>query len=70
MYLCNHLKLCRVSHVCGRDCVLCNDKEHEMIPRAGQYIVVNNVNELNWWTDNLRETDLQFKVEGFKIIFV
>jgi len=70
MYLCNHLKLCRVSPACSRDCVLCNDKEHEMIPKSGQTIVVNNLNELNWWRDNLSETDLDYRVEGLKIIFL
>lgn len=41
-----------------------------MIPQKGQYIIVNNVHELNWWLDVIRQTDIDYKVEGFKIFFM
>lgn len=70
MYLCNRLKLCRVTPSCGKDCVLTKDKANEMKPQSGQQIVVNNVNELNWWRDVLRETELEYRVKGFVITFL
>lgn len=70
MYLCNRLKPCRVSPSCGSDCVLTKDKANEMKPQKGQMIVVNNLAELNWWRDILRETEIDYKVEGFKIVFL
>jgi hypothetical protein len=70
MYLCNRLKLCRVSPNCGKDCVLTKDKANEMKPQKGQMIVVNNLAELNWWRDILRQTEIDYKVEGFKIVFL
>jgi hypothetical protein len=41
-----------------------------MIPQKGQALIVNNVNELNWWLEVLRQTEIDYKVEGFKIIFM
>lgn len=70
MYLCNRFKLCRVSNGCGKDCILTKDKAHEYIPRAGQYIQCNNVKELEWYREQLRETEVSYRVEGFKIIFL
>jgi hypothetical protein len=41
-----------------------------MIPQKGQALIVNNVKELNWWLEVLRQTEIDYKVEGFKIIFM
>lgn len=70
MYLCNRLKLCRCTEQCGRECVLTKDKEHEMTVKSGQYIATNNLKELNWWRYVLRQTDIEYKVEGFRIVFL
>jgi hypothetical protein len=41
-----------------------------MKPQSGQQIVVNNLNELNWWRDVLRQTEVEYKVKGFIITFL
>ena len=70
MYLCNRLKLCRCSNECGNECVLTKDRNYAMIPQKGQALIVNNVKELNWWLEVLRQTEIDYKVEGFKILFM
>ena len=70
MYLCNRLKLCRCSYSCGKDCILTKDKAYEYKPTSGQHIVCNNKHELEWFVSCIRETEIDFKVEGFKIMFL
>lgn len=70
MYLCNRLALCRCTSACGRFCITTKDKNYEMKPQAGQKIVVNCVEELNFFLKALRETEVEYRVEGFIIYFV
>ena len=71
MYLCNRLALCRCDREkCGNTCILTKDKNYRVEPIEGQKIVVNNLRELNFYTDALRQTEIDFKVEGFTIYFL
>lgn len=70
LYYCNRQKSCRHRFDCGRGCYLTNDSDYAFIPTKPTKIECATVGELNFMQDLLRDTDLNYRVDGFNIILL
>lgn len=67
-YLCDHFKVCRNSIKCGLNCMLTDDKEHEMELKPNTRIECVCVMDREIIENWLSETDIDYRVDGFNII--
>lgn len=68
MYLCDRFKICRNSPMCGVKCILTEDKQHRAELRNDQVIECLCLMDREIIEDWLRETDVEYKVDGMNVV--